>query len=182
MVRNTGILEKMAQSRIMEQLGQSFKHTASYAVPHVIHFFLEASNEQFTYEITNSLLNWTEARQRCLQVGGDLASVLSAEDQSKVAALMVNHGNYWIGLNDRTTEGTFVWSDGNAVSFQNWAPGEPNDHEHDEDCATAVYGKLSDYEYHKNWNDLACWNRLKSICKIPGKIIGSSDTTVVLSD
>ena len=157
----------------MQHLGQSFTHTASYAVPHVIHFFLEASNEHFTYEITNSLLNWTEARQRCLQVGGDLASILSADDQSKVAALLVNHGGYWIGLNDRTTKGTFVWSDGNEESFQNWAPGEPNDHRdggRGEDCVIAAYGKLFDEEYYKTWNDLGCWYRLKSICKVPGKM------------
>lgn len=31
----------------------------------------------------------------------------------------------WIGLNDILSELNFVWTDGNAVSYTNWAPDSP---------------------------------------------------------
>jgi hypothetical protein len=31
-----------------------------------------------------------------------------------------------IGLNDRATEGTFVWSDGSSASYRRWSPTSPN--------------------------------------------------------
>ena len=32
----------------------------------------------------------------------------------------------WIGLNDLGHEGNFTWISGEASSYVNWAPGEPN--------------------------------------------------------
>ncbi|MGL4511645.1 MAG: lectin-like protein [Lacipirellulaceae bacterium] len=36
-------------------------------------------------------------------------------------------GDFWIGLNDRAVENTFVWDSGATFSYRNWAEGEPND-------------------------------------------------------
>ena len=35
--------------------------------------------------------------------------------------------NYWIGLSDTQTEGTFLWINGQVPVYTNWSPGEPND-------------------------------------------------------
>ena len=32
----------------------------------------------------------------------------------------------WIGLTDAGEEGTWVWSDGEPLEYENWNPGEPN--------------------------------------------------------
>jgi len=40
--------------------------------------------------------------------------------------------DYWIGLNDSVTEGTWLWSDGLISNYFNWHPIEPDPAE--EDC------------------------------------------------
>lgn len=40
----------------------------------------------------------------------------------------------WIGLNDRTTEGLFDWSDYTTVTFTSWGFGEPTVSIESEDC------------------------------------------------
>lgn len=34
--------------------------------------------------------------------------------------------NPWMGLNDADNNGSWLWASGEAVSYLNWAPGEPN--------------------------------------------------------
>jgi len=55
----------------------------------------------------------------------------------------VDNDDSWIGCNDRTAEGRYVWTDGascakNAGVYTNFAGGEPNDWQSDgyneEDC------------------------------------------------
>ena len=67
----------------------------------------------------------------------------------------------WIGLNDISSEGTFVWSDGSDALYRNWKVGEPNNHG-SEDC---VY-----YRENRNWNDLSCTRtRTCLFCSTNGK-------------
>ena len=74
---------------------------------------------------------WTDAEAEAQTLGGHLATVNdSAEHQwifSTFGDLASTDGrNLWIGLNDADSEGTFVWSSGDAASYRNWRPGEPN--------------------------------------------------------
>ena len=73
-------------------------------------------------------------------------------------------------FNDRASEGKFVWSDGSAMSFQNWSPGEPNDYDLREDCGTVLYGNFGATEFKGSWTDSSCSSTKKSICRIPGMI------------
>ena len=70
-------------------------------------------------------MTWNNARAHCMQIGGDLASLHSQEDNDKVKAL-VQGANVYIGMNDIETEGDWKWSDGSMVQWTNWDNREPD--------------------------------------------------------
>ena len=77
------------------------------------------------HSLTNS-----EAVTQCSKRGAVLATIANAEDDNFVGSLMpgsVVHGSdgYWIGVNDLQEEGVFVWQDGSALSYDNWAQSWP---------------------------------------------------------
>jgi Ca2+-binding RTX toxin-like protein len=76
--------------------------------------------------------SWTQAQANAQALGGNLATVDSADKntflfQNVVTPMLVAqpHG-LWIGLNDIAVEGTWVWASGDPVTYTNWGPGEPN--------------------------------------------------------
>lgn len=67
--------------------------------------------------------------------------------------------NFWIGLTDALVEGHWVWETTQITpTYTNWAPGEPNDAGHHEDCAI-----MFPTSFH--WNDGACSSKLSFICE-----------------
>ena len=62
--------------------------------------------------------------------GGHLVSINdAAENAFLVANILIGAFSdvpLWIGLSDSTSEGTFVWSNGDVVAYENWNTGEPN--------------------------------------------------------
>ena len=70
--------------------------------------------------------------------------------------------NHWIGLNDQSAEGGYIWSDGSPVSYINWAEGEPNNYGDGEDCATIVVGNGG------TWNDDGCEREKPGVCQKKG--------------
>jgi hypothetical protein len=56
--------------------------------------------------------------------------------------------NFWIGINDRTSENNFVWASGQPRTYTNWGSGEPND-SGGEDCGEFAVGSGL-------WNDTEC--------------------------
>jgi Lectin C-type domain/HYR domain len=80
------------------------------------------------YYISNSATSFATAQANSFSVGGHLASINSASENTFIrnAANSMGFGSYGIGLSDQITEGTWAWSNGDAVSFTNWQAGEPN--------------------------------------------------------
>jgi len=78
--------------------------------------------------------SWTASEAEAVTLGGHLATVRSAAENQWIIDtfsqwLIDNRGGLgyvWIGLNDALSEGSFVWSSGEPVSYTNWFPGEPN--------------------------------------------------------
>ncbi|XP_052229367.1 perlucin-like [Dreissena polymorpha] len=72
---------------------------------------------------------------------------------------------FWTDGTDKDTEGTWIWdTTGEPFEVTDWYPGEPNQHEHNEDCLTFYLGR---YDYH--WND--------NHCDLPKGFICEKETT-----
>ncbi|XP_072050976.1 uncharacterized protein [Amphiura filiformis] len=104
---------------------------------------------------------WTVARDHCRGLGGDLASIHSAEENSIIYGLISS--DVWIGGNDMSREGDFQWSDGSRFGFTNWYYPQP-DNSNNEDCVHLLY--RSDPTYAKKWNDLTCNDANHFMCKM----------------
>ena len=121
------------------------------------HFLLDHNISYVIHDFP--LSNWSEARAICQKLDGDLASI-NNDEEDKLLSSMPNFSpsiDYWIGFNDIQQEGNFSWSDGSKFSYKKWASRQP-DNANNEDCGT--------YKGNWGWNDLACHNKRRFICKM----------------
>lgn len=84
------------------------------------------------YEVFGEAAAWIAAEQSCVDWGGHLASVESFAENDFIAAwpaqlgIPVGNGSgIWLGGTD-VNFGVFQWWDGSALTFQSWAPGQPD--------------------------------------------------------
>jgi lectin-like protein len=91
--------------------------------------------------------NWFQAEAEANSLGGHLVAINSAEEEQLLLTLFGGTEPFWIGLTDQVVEGVFVWTDGEPLTYSNWAPGEPNN-ENDED-----YVNTNDFRGPGLWND-----------------------------
>ena len=88
------------------------------------------SNRNFVF--APEKLTWTEHNEYARASGGNLASITSAEENEQVTRIAGGNA-VWIG-GIRTGSGNgpgadhWHWSDGQPWTYNNWNPGEPNNH------------------------------------------------------
>ena len=68
---------------------------------------------------------WIQANDVCRNQGGYLATISTTSENTAVRNLVSSSFGYWIGLDDRYIEGTYVWTDGSTFSYSNWGLGYP---------------------------------------------------------
>lgn len=95
------------------------------------------------YQVFETYMTWQEAKEYCESLGGHLATITSAEEQS---VLNNFDGNYWLGGTDSGSEGNWRWITGEAWIYTNWDEGEDNNLDEIEHYLTTWY----DF----TWNDL----------------------------
>ncbi|XP_071489147.1 alpha-N-acetylgalactosamine-specific lectin-like [Diadema antillarum] len=124
------------------------------------------------YRLFLAKKTWQDAENHCVRLGGHLTSVLSEAENT----FLYNYWRYtiptpawgfWIGYNDITTEGRWVWSDHSTprAPYTNWRRGQPDDHQGRQDCCRVWYtGASSDTA--RDWDDGQCGARGDYICKL----------------
>ena len=65
---------------------------------------------------------------------------------------------FWIGLNDVSSEGTFLWPDGTHVTYTKWSS-KPRDNQNNyQDCVRMIADKGA-------WDDTGCAKQLPFVCE-----------------
>ncbi|XP_071325799.1 brevican core protein isoform X2 [Trachinotus anak] len=114
--------------------------------------------QSFCYRHFSKRQSWEAAEQHCRMCGGHLISVMTPEEQDYINDKYREY--QWIGLNDRTIEGDFRWSDGNPLLYENWYRGQPDSYFlSGEDCAVMVWHDGG------HWSDVPCNYHLSYTCK-----------------
>ncbi|XP_076643424.1 hemolymph lipopolysaccharide-binding protein-like isoform X6 [Halictus rubicundus] len=117
------------------------------------------------HKLFQNEVTWNTAREICMQEGGQLAVINSAEKAAVFRSWASNetaHG-VWIGIHDLFEQGKWVTVTGEpvaAMSYYPWAAGEPNNEFGVEHCA-ALWKKHSDGIF-----DVPCSAKYSFICEI----------------
>jgi hypothetical protein len=117
---------------------------------------------------------WERAQQACQELGLELASIRSPEENESVILewSIIQEGTaihqasgIWIGLTDRLVEDRFIWSDGSRPGDFLWDDGEPNNGEGiGEHCGAILVEPLSRRSF---WDDRVCDAEFHFLCQGP---------------
>lgn len=80
------------------------------------------------YQFCEFTQSFVQAETYCMNFGYRLVTIDDMDEQDFLsdAALAIRDRDWYIGLNDRAREGTFVWLTGEELGFSHWMLGEPD--------------------------------------------------------
>ncbi len=107
------------------------------------------------YAFTSTSGTWEQVEQEAVSHGGHLVSITSQAEQDFINSEFVSPNSsyvFWTGLTDSAEEGVFRWSNGDAVSYDNWKFGEPNDL-WGEDYVSVNWNYVHRFGSLGDWND-----------------------------
>ncbi|XP_068703626.1 uncharacterized protein [Montipora foliosa] len=111
----------------------------------------------YCYFSSRTCSSWQSAESNCSSMSSSLVTIHNHEEN-----VYVQHRNNgernWIGLNDRSVEGSFVWTNHELSNFRSWAPRQPNNWRN-EDCVHTLGAK-----HGYTWNDVSCDNCYNFTC------------------
>ena len=101
----------------------------------------------YIYDIGNDI---EAAIEYCESLGGHMATITSSGENDFLYDYMLSNDleSVYFGFSDAAEEGTWIWLNGESVSYTNWHSTEPNSENDDEDYAM-FYWKYDD----GTWND-----------------------------
>ena len=105
------------------------------------------------YSIMDIGLTWNEAKEYCESIGGYLATITTAEEQTFVESILDkgNRNCYWLGA--ERVNGDFSWITGEAFSYTNWKSKEPNN-QRGQEHYLEIYAQTYDSIKVGQWNDI----------------------------
>lgn len=77
------------------------------------------------YAVFNEAYSWNEAEDLCESMGGHLATITSKKENDFIKTLL-GENFYYIGANDKQTEGQWKWVTDEEFSYTNWEEGQPD--------------------------------------------------------
>lgn len=121
------------------------------------------------YKLFTDVKDQESSKKVCNDNGAHLVTIESAEKQSFIYEEFLvgtESKDYWIGLTDADVENEWKWCDGGKLTvYTNWATGQPNNHNNNQDCVAIRRGHFFDIDYDGEWHDDACTDKKGFICE-----------------
>ena len=94
----------------------------------------------------------TNAEGNCVNLGGHLASIHSAEEQNFLMQTFNPSEDVWIGAVDADHDWVWEWTDGSPFDFSYWLSDQPDGGQYYTvmDCDNSASGKWRDLGYNDN--------------------------------
>ncbi|XP_025065881.1 macrophage mannose receptor 1-like isoform X2 [Alligator sinensis] len=112
----------------------------------------------------NQKKSWLEAQNYCREIGGDLASINSGDEQYMIEHLVIDRSltdqPFWIGLFYLDPDEGFLWSDGSLMSYGNWHASYDYNNPGIDLCGTVSK------ETSMKWSNMQCDHFYDWICEI----------------
>ena len=119
--------------------------------------------QNHTYALTNKCVTWSMAKNLSKEFNSYPVKIDNSEENEFLANYFYKQLNdeidktsgysLRIGLTDLSKENDWRWSDNSNPSFTNWAPGEPNNYNFNEDYAEMILKNLNPDKKLGTWND-----------------------------
>lgn len=119
------------------------------------------------YAATSISGTWEQTEAAAQEIGGHLVTINDAAEETWLRNTLEKTYTFWIGFTDRTEEGTWGWASGEAVTYTNWAPNEPNNMTPDMavDSQKRYYNDDGEDYTIMNWfvGEVSYWNDLPDL-------------------
>jgi hypothetical protein len=86
-----------------------------------------------SYKVVKTVLTWHQAKTKCEEMGGHLATIGNEAENAFVLNLAIKTlgrvgplDGVWLGATDELQEGQWEWVDGKKPTFAAWNEGQPN--------------------------------------------------------
>jgi len=106
---------------------------ADYDIPGEEDWLGNPANGHY-YRLTTPM-NWMQAEAQAINWGGHLVTVNDREEELWLRSQFGAQELFWLGFNDLAREGNWEWVSGEPAAYANWASGQPDDYEDNEDAA-----------------------------------------------
>ena len=110
------------------------------------HFFQGSQTYNGHTYLLSDVGTWEQAQIQAQQLGGNLVTLNDAAEETWIRNTFSNTERLWTGFSDVVTEGEWQWVSGEAVTYTNWAPNEPNN-----DGGGQDFGSIN---YKNRWDDV----------------------------
>ncbi|KAH8282364.1 hypothetical protein KR054_007262, partial [Drosophila jambulina] len=104
------------------------------------------------FRIVEQDADWDTAKGLCREMGGHLASFRSEEEFIDIRVKLLPWRPYWLGINDRDTEGHFISvASDRPIQFLKWLEDKPMDTSHLKNCVYLYRGEIFDDDCTTRW-------------------------------
>lgn len=163
----TNIIEEVDQITFIRGLMLNNKISLIFGddIANELKSYFTASTTPLHYTFSDTKASWLNAESACNANRGSLAYIPTQDSYNKIKSLYSDAGtddSYWIGLNDRDSEGIFNWI------MRSSEPADfltPLNNTQQDDCF-----KLTEHDSQIEIHAAKCNQKIKYICEIPQQL------------